>query len=90
MRYGSRHLVLALAVIAGPLCAAAQDSTAATSSADALDGVQWALNAGAGLRFKLGPIGGGLEVRFREIPVDGAKTFFSNVTAIPVTFSLIF
>lgn len=64
--------------------------TDVTTVNEALDGVQWALNAGAGIRFRLGPIGGGLEARFREIPVDGARTFFDHVTAIPVSFSLIF
>lgn len=64
--------------------------TDVTTVNEALDGVQWALNAGAGIRFRLGPIGGGLEARFRQIPVDGARTFFDNVTAIPVAFSLIF
>lgn len=64
--------------------------TDVTTVGEALDGVQWALNAGVGLRFKLGPIGGGVEARFRGIPVDEAKTFFSKVTAVPVSFSLIF
>jgi hypothetical protein len=64
--------------------------TDVTTVDEALEGVQWAFNAGAGLRFKLGPIGGGLEARFRQIPVDGARTFFDQVTAIPVSFSLIF
>lgn len=64
--------------------------TDVTTVNEAIDGVQWALNAGAGIRFRLGPIGGGLEARFREIPVDGARTFFDHVTAIPISFSLIF
>lgn len=64
--------------------------TDVTTVNEAIDGVQWALNAGAGIRFRLGPIAGGLEARFREIPVDGARTFFDHVTAIPVSFSLIF
>lgn len=57
---------------------------------EAIDGVQWAYNAGAGLRFRLGPLGGGFEARFRQIPVDEAKTFFKNVVAVPVSFSLVF
>jgi hypothetical protein len=57
---------------------------------EAIDGVQWAYNAGVGVRFRLGPLGGGLEARLRNIPVDESRTFFSNVTAIPVAFSLIF
>jgi len=61
----------------------------ATHVHEAIDGVQWALSAGAGIRVRLGPIGGGREARFREIPVDGARTFFDHVTAIPVSFSRI-
>jgi hypothetical protein len=61
-----------------------------TTVGEALDGVQWAYNAGVGVRFRLGPLGGGLEARLRNIPVDESRTFFSNVTAIPVAFSLIF
>lgn len=61
-----------------------------TTVGEALDGIQWAYNAGVGLRFKLGPLGGGLEARLRNIPIDESRTFFSNVTAIPVAFSLIF
>ncbi len=64
--------------------------TDVTTVGEAINGVQWAYNAGAGLRFRLGPIGGGLEARFRGIPVDEAKTFFHNVAAIPVAFSLVF
>ncbi|MFN8668844.1 MAG: hypothetical protein U0164_16810 [Gemmatimonadaceae bacterium] len=64
--------------------------TDVTTVGQALDGVQWAYNAGAGIRFKLGPLGGGLEARLRQIPVDGSKTFFKNVTTVPVSFSLIF
>ncbi len=55
-----------------------------------MSGVQWAFNAGAGLRFRLGPLGGGLEARLREIPVDQTKTFFKNVVSVPVSFSLVF
>lgn len=64
--------------------------TDVTTVNEAIDGVQWAYNAGAGLRFRLGPLGGGLEARFRQIPVDEAKTFFKNVVAVPVSFSLVF
>lgn len=64
--------------------------TDVTTVNEAIDGVQWAYNAGVGLRFKLGPLGGGLEARLRQIPVDGAKTFFQNVSAVPVSFSLVF
>lgn len=64
--------------------------TDVTTVGEAIDGVQWAYNAGAGIRFKLGPLGGGLEARLRQIPVDGSKTFFRNVTTIPVSFSLVF
>ncbi|MCC6929031.1 MAG: hypothetical protein IT359_08595 [Gemmatimonadaceae bacterium] len=64
--------------------------TDVTTVGEALDGVEWAYNAGAGIRFKLGPLGGGLEARLRQIPVDGSKTFFKSVSAIPVSFSLVF
>lgn len=64
--------------------------TDVTTVNEAIDGVQWAYNAGAGLRFRLGPLGGGLEARLRQIPVDEAKTFFKNVVAVPVSFSLVF
>lgn len=64
--------------------------TDVTTVNEAIDGVQWAYNAGAGIRFKLGPLGGGLEARLRQIPVDGTKTFFQNVTTVPVSFSLVF
>lgn len=53
--------------------------TDVTTVGEAIDGVQWAYNAGAGL-----------EARFRQIPVDEAKTFFKNVVAVPVSFSLVF
>jgi hypothetical protein len=64
--------------------------TDVTTVGEALDGVQWAANVGAGLRFRLGPIGAGVEARFRGIPIDEAKTFFNNVAAVPVSFSLVF
>ncbi len=64
--------------------------TDVTTVNEALDGVQWAYNAGVGIRFKLGPLGGGLEARLRQIPVDDSKTFFKNVSTIPVSFSLVF
>lgn len=64
--------------------------TDVTTVGEALSGVQWAFNAGAGLRFRLGPLGGGLEARLREIPVDQTKTFFKNVVSVPVSFSLVF
>jgi opacity protein-like surface antigen len=64
--------------------------TDVTTVNEAIDGVQWAYNAGAGIRFNLGPLGGGLEARLRQIPVDGTKTFFQNVTTVPVSFSLVF
>lgn len=64
--------------------------TDVTTVNEAIDGVQWAYNAGVGLRFKLGPLGGGFEARLRQIPVDGAKTFFQNVSTVPVSFSLVF
>lgn len=64
--------------------------TDVTTIGEALNGVQWGYNVGAGIRFKLGPIGGGLEARLRDIPVDQSKTFFKNVASIPVAFSLIF
>jgi hypothetical protein len=61
-----------------------------TTVGRALDGIQWAYNAGVGVRFRLGPLGGGLEARLRNIPVDESRTFFRSVTAVPVAFSLIF
>ena len=64
--------------------------TDVTTVNEAIDGVQWAYNAGVGLRFKLGTLGGGFEARLRQIPVDGAKTFFQNVSTVPVSFSLVF
>lgn len=64
--------------------------TDVTTVNEAIDGVQWAYNAGAGIRFKLGALGGGLEARLRQIPVDGTKTFFQNVATVPVSFSLVF
>lgn len=64
--------------------------TDVTTVGEALNGVQWGYNVGAGIRFKLGPLGGGLEARLRDIPVDQSKTFFRNVASVPVAFSLIF
>lgn len=64
--------------------------TDVTTVGEALDGIQWAGNVGAGLRFRMGPIGAGFEARFRGIPIDETRTFFDNVAAIPVSFSLVF
>jgi hypothetical protein len=64
--------------------------TDVTTVGEAIDGVQWGYNAGAGIRFRLGPLGGGLEARFRGIPVNEAKTFFHSVSTVPVSFSLVF
>lgn len=64
--------------------------TDVTTVGEAMKGVQWGMNVGAGLRFRLGPIGAGIEARIRDIPVDERKTFFKNVSSVPVAFSVVF
>jgi opacity protein-like surface antigen len=55
-----------------------------------IDATKTSLNLGAGVRFKLGPIGGLIEARFNNVPASDTETFFKDVKTIPVTFGLVF
>lgn len=55
-----------------------------------IDATKTSLNLGAGIRFKLGPIGGLIEARFNNVPAGDTETFFKDVKTIPVTFGLVF
>ena len=65
-------------------------NTDVTSLQEAVQSITWGMNVGGGLRFKLGPIGAGIEARLRNIPVKDAGTFYRRVTAIPVSFGIVF
>jgi len=55
-----------------------------------IDETKTMLNLGAGVRFKLGPIGGLIEARFNNVPAGDTQTYFRDVKSIPVTFGLVF
>lgn len=55
-----------------------------------IDQTQTMLNFGAGVRFRMGAIGGLIEARFNNVPVGDSQTYFRNVKTIPVTFGLVF
>lgn len=60
------------------------------STSEALSETKMSLNVGAGVRFRLGGIGGLIEARLNDVPSDGAKAYFKSVRTIPVTFGLVF
>ncbi len=55
-----------------------------------IDQTQTMLNFGAGVRVRMGAIGGLIEARFNNVPVGDSQTYFRNVKTIPVTFGLVF
>lgn len=65
-------------------------STDATSSATSISKVKASVNLGAGLRFRLGGIGGLIEARLNNVPAGEAGAYFKDVRTIPVTFGLVF
>jgi hypothetical protein len=70
---------------------AVQLKSDATSAADALSEVKATVNLGAGVRFRLGGIGGLIEARFNNVPAgDNTSAYFSDVRTIPVTIGLVF
>ncbi|MGQ0647400.1 MAG: hypothetical protein ACT4P7_07490 [Gemmatimonadaceae bacterium] len=61
------------------------------SVAEALRDTKMSLNIGAGLRFRLGGIGGIIEARLNNVPAGGdTRTYFKDVRTIPVSFGLVF
>ena len=69
---------------------AVQLKSDATTTAEALSEVKATLNVGAGLRFRLGRIGGLIEARFNNVPAGDTRAFFRDVRTVPVTFGLVF
>lgn len=62
-------------------------------SLDALEAsdVKASVNLGAGVRFRLGGIGGMIEARLNNVPAgDNTRAYFKDVRSIPVTFGLVF
>lgn len=55
-----------------------------------IDETKTMLNLGAGLRFRMGAIGGLIEARFNNVPAGDTQTYFKSVKTIPVTFGLVF
>lgn len=55
-----------------------------------IDETKTMLNLGAGVRFRMGPIGGLIEARFNNVPAGDTQTYFKSVKTIPVTFGLVF
>lgn len=61
-----------------------------TDGVSSIDETKTMLNFGAGLRFRMGAIGGLIEARFNNVPAGDTQTYFKNVKTIPVTFGLVF
>lgn len=55
-----------------------------------IDETKTMLNLGAGVRFRMGAIGGLIEARFNNVPAGDTQTYFKSVKTIPVTFGLVF
>jgi opacity protein-like surface antigen len=55
-----------------------------------IDETKTMLNLGAGVRFRIGAIGGLIEARFNNVPAGDTQTYFRDVRTIPVTFGLVF
>lgn len=55
-----------------------------------IDETKTMLNLGAGVRFRMGAIGGLIEARFNNVPTGDTHTYFKSVKTIPVTFGLVF
>jgi hypothetical protein len=55
-----------------------------------LSDTQFAIDGGAGLRFRLGPIDGFIEGRVNSVYTDQGVINFKDVKLIPVTFGLVF
>lgn len=55
-----------------------------------IDETKTMLNLGAGVRFRMGAIGGLIEARFNNVPAGDTQTYFRSVKTIPVTFGLVF
>ena len=64
--------------------------TDASSATEALSEVKGSVNVGAGIRFRLGRLGGLIEARINNVPTSDPKAYFKGVRTIPVTFGLIF
>lgn len=69
---------------------AVQLRTDATGTPESFSDVKASLNFGAGVRFRLGGIGGFVEARLSNIPSDAVETSFKEARFIPVTFGLVF
>lgn len=52
--------------------------------------VKASLNVGAGIRFRLGGIGGLIEARLNNVPAGDSKAYFKDMRSVPVTFGLVF
>lgn len=68
-------------------------SDATDQTASAFSEVRASINVGAGVRFKLGGIGGIVEARLNNIPGGDKQSFrnaFRDVRSIPVSFGLVF
>ena len=61
-----------------------------TDGVSSIDETKTMLNLGAGVRFRMGPIGGLIEARFNDVPAGDTQTYFKGVKTIPVTFGLVF
>jgi opacity protein-like surface antigen len=57
---------------------------------EALSETNLTLNVGAGVRFRLGGIGGLIEARLNNMPTKQSETYFKSLRTVPVTFGLIF
>ena len=64
--------------------------TDASTAAEALSEVKASVNLGAGIRFRLGKLGGLIEARMNNVPTNDTKAYFKGVRTIPVTFGLVF
>jgi len=78
-----------LYVIAGGGVLSIKTPTGGTTSAD-LSQSRVTFDAGAGLRFHLGGIGGFVEGRMGTASYDQGKFGYSKATLIPITFGLVF
>ena len=64
--------------------------TDASSASEALSELKASVNLGAGIRFRMGRLGGLIEARMNNVPTNDTQAYFKGVRTIPVTFGLIF
>jgi hypothetical protein len=73
----------------GGVGAVSVKSDATLNSLESSD-VKASINLGAGVRFRLGGIGGLIEARLNNVPAGDSKAYFKDVRSVPVTFGLVF